>query len=134
MYCPGCGKENSDSAAFCEGCGGQLGGIGSEGTMQPPPYQPAYQAPQYRPPMQDRLPNIPSYLGWAIAVLILCFWPTGIAAVVYAARVNSRLALGDIPGAQEASRKAKTWCWVSFIIAVVAFVIGIVVAVAGRAF
>ncbi len=123
MFCPGCGKENSDEAGFCEACGRPLD---LEGSRVPP----------YRPPMQERLPvpNIPSYLGWAVAVLILFFWPTGIAAVVYAARVNSRLALGDVAGAQEASRKAKMWCWVSFIVAIVVVVLGIVVTVAGRGF
>ena len=48
-------------------------------------------------------------MGWAIATLILCFWPTGIVAVVYASKVGNRLAVGDVPGAQEASRKAKMW-------------------------
>jgi t-SNARE complex subunit (syntaxin) len=75
------------------------------------------------------MPRIPSYLGWAIAVLILCFWPTGIAAVVYASQVDNKVALGDIQGAMESSRKAKTWCWVTFGIAAAFWVIGIAIAV-----
>jgi hypothetical protein len=93
----------------------------------PPAYQPpAHQAPQYQPSgLQGQRPHIPSYLGWAIAVLLLCFWPTGIAAVVYATRVDSMLAYGDIAGAWEASRKAKMWCWISFGIAMAGLVLAL---------
>jgi hypothetical protein len=107
------------------------------GTYPPPyaqQYQPQYQtAPTYQPgyyqpaPAYGAIPNIPSYLGWAIATLILCFWPTGIVAVVYASRVGNRLALGDVPGAQEASRKAKMWCWITFAIAIAVWVITIAI-------
>jgi len=108
----------------------------------PPPYQqqyqspyqttPAYQPAGYQPGYgRGTIPNIPSYMGWAIVTLILCFWPTGIVAVVYASKVGNRLAVGDVPGAQEASRKAKMWTWITFAIgiaAVVIAIIGIVVA------
>lgn len=115
-----------------------------QSTYQQPyqaPYQPPYQQqypstyqPQYRP-ISGYVPppNVPSYMGWAIAVLILCFWPTGIAAVVYASQVGNKLALGDIAGAQESSRKAKMWCWISFIIAIVWVVIAIVIIVVAGA-
>ncbi|MBN1320677.1 MAG: CD225/dispanin family protein [Thermoleophilia bacterium] len=103
------------------------------------PYQPPYQPYQqqypsgYQPPLRaggyGAVPNIPTYMGWAIAVLILCFWPTGIAAVVYASQVNNRLALGDVAGAKESSRKAKMWCWITFGIGIAAFVIAVLVAV-----
>jgi len=66
-------------------------------------------------------------MGWAIAVLILCFWPTGIAAVVYASHVGTKLAIGDINGARESSRKAKMWCWISFGIAIAGVVISILI-------
>jgi hypothetical protein len=89
-----------------------------------PPYQPAYYQPA---PAYGTIPNIPSYLGWAIATLILCFWPTGIVAVVYASRVGNKLAIGDVPGAQEASRKAKMWCWITFGIAIAIWVISIAI-------
>jgi uncharacterized membrane protein YvbJ len=131
MYCPSCGKENDDSGAFCQACGRPLAGVGSQ-AVQGRAEQTAYQSAQYRPPTPGAISNIPNYLGWAIAVLILCFWPTGIAAVVNATRVNNRLALGDVAGAQEASRKAKMWCWITFAIAIVWVVIVVIaVAVAG---
>jgi hypothetical protein len=101
-------------------------------TGYPPPYaqqyQPPYGAPPYyqQMPAYGMIPNIPSYMGWAIATLILCFWPTGIVAVVYASKVGNRLALGDVVGAQEASRKAKLWCWITFAIGVAIVVIAII--------
>ena len=52
-------------------------------------------------------------MGWAIAT-IFCFWPLAIVAIVYASKVGNRLALGDVPGAQVASGKAKMWCWIAF--------------------
>ncbi|NLV72359.1 MAG: zinc-ribbon domain-containing protein [Actinobacteria bacterium] len=108
-------------------------------TYQQPPYQ-QYQSSyqqQYQPPHQSypyqggggygTIPRVPSYMGWAIAVLILCFWPTGIAAVVYASQVGTKLAIGDINGARESSRKAKMWCWISFGIAIAGVVISILI-------
>ena len=88
-----------------------------------PPYPPAGYQPAYN---YGNVPKIPSYLAWAIVTLILCFWPTGIVAVVYASKVGNRLVLGDVPGAQEASRKAKMWCWITFGIAVAGVVIAVI--------
>jgi hypothetical protein len=111
-------------------------------TYQNPPYEPAanypppgdYQPPGYQPGYpQGVIPKIPSYMGWAIATLILCFWPTGIVAVVYASKVGNRLVLGDIAGAQEASHKAKMWTWITFGIWVVGAVIAIIIAVVAAA-
>lgn len=58
--------------------------------------------------------KIPNYLWQSIAVTLCCCLPFGIAAIVYAAQVNSKQGVGDIAGAQEASRKAKMWCWIGF--------------------
>jgi hypothetical protein len=58
--------------------------------------------------------EIPTYLAQAILVTLFCCWPLGIPAIVYAAQVNGKLGRGDIAGAEEASRKAKMWCWWSF--------------------
>jgi hypothetical protein len=74
-----------------------------------------------------------SYLVPAILVTIFCCLPPGIAAIVYAAQVNSKLELGDVAGARNASRNARLWCWVSFAIGafgavayLVLFLLGIV--------
>ena len=58
--------------------------------------------------------NVPNYLVQSILVTLFCCLPLGIVAIVFAAQVNSKLALGDFYGAQEASSKAKMWCWWSF--------------------
>jgi hypothetical protein len=89
-----------------------------------PPYQQGPYAPgQYGAAQWGMRPHVPNYLGWAIAVLILCFWPTGIPAVVFASQVDNKLAMGDIEGARESSRKAKMWTWISFWIAIAGWVL-----------
>jgi len=104
---------------------------GYQSTQPPSSYQPQpysnqyYQQPQYGYGYGN-VERVPSHMAWAIITLILCFWPTGIAAVVYASRVGDRLAIGDIAGAREASRKAKMWSWISFGIALAGVVIAII--------
>src|SRR5258708_7411217 len=58
-------------------------------------------------------PSIQNYLVPAILATICCCLPFGIPAIVFAAQVNSKLAAGDVAGAQESSRKAKMWCWIA---------------------
>ena len=89
MYCTNCGAEREDNATFCPGCSARIR-----------KFAPA--AP------------IPNYLLQAIGVTFCCCFPFGIVALVFSAGVNSKVMHGDIAGAQEASRKAKLWCWISF--------------------
>jgi hypothetical protein len=124
------GEPAADQPA--EGAIGQQPATYQQPAAQPPPYPQQYQqyqAPQYyqSTPPHGTVPRVPSYMGWAIATLILCFWPTGIVAVVYASQVGSKLSVGDIGGAQESSHKAKIWCWVTFGIGVAGIVIAIIV-------
>jgi hypothetical protein len=93
MYCRECGAQNDDNAWKCVQCGAVLH---QEAQPSPPPIQ------------------IPNYLVQSILCTIFCCLPFGIPAIVYAAQVNSKIASGDIYGAQEASRKAKMWSWISF--------------------
>jgi hypothetical protein len=58
-------------------------------------------------------PNVPNYLVFAILATVLCCLPAGIPAIVYAAQVNGKLQAGDYAGAQQSSKNAKTWCFVS---------------------
>jgi len=39
--------------------------------------------------------------------------PFGIVAIVFSTQVNSKLAYGDLAGAQDSSNKARIFCWVS---------------------
>lgn len=74
---------------------------------------------------------IPNYLVHSIIVTIVCCWPAGIPAIVYAAQVNSRIARGDVAGAKDSSDKAKMWCWISLGFGIVAGVVGVVAAFLG---
>jgi hypothetical protein len=51
----------------------------------------------------------------AIFSTLCCCLPIGIVAIVFAAQVNTKLQAGDMPGALEASRKAKLWFWLAVV-------------------
>ena len=73
---------------------------GQQSGYTPPP-PPGYgAAPQGPPP--------PNYLVWAIISVFLC-WPLAIPAIVFAAQVNTKWSQGDVAGAHDSSRKAKTF-------------------------
>ncbi len=73
-----------------------------------PPTPPVSPAPAFQPRQ-----HVPSYLVPAIFSTICCCLPFGIVAIVFAAQVNTKLQAGDMPGALEASQKAKTWFWLA---------------------
>jgi hypothetical protein len=54
-------------------------------------------------------PVVPNNLVWAILTTLFCCLPLGIVSIVFASKVDGLRAAGDIAGAWEASRKAKTW-------------------------
>jgi hypothetical protein len=67
-------------------------------------------------PSRTRVPEmvrVRSHLAVAVVCTLVCFAPLGVAAVVYAGNVRTRLALGDVEGARRASRMAKRLCWAS---------------------
>lgn len=84
MYCPKCGKE-----------------IPGEGMCECNKYM---AAPE----------QINSYLVQAIIVTVLCCVPFGIVSIVYAAKVSSLVAAGNIAEARKASDTAKMWAWLGF--------------------
>ncbi len=59
-------------------------------------------------------PPVPTYLAHSIIVTIFCCWVFGIPAIVYAAKVNARLAANDYEGAVASSKTARMWCWIAF--------------------
>jgi hypothetical protein len=86
----------------------------------------------YEPRRRFRSADVPNYLVQAVLVTLLCCWPAGLVAIIFAAQVNSKLAGGDYEGAVRASGNAKTWCWVSVIGALVIVLLYIVaIAVSG---
>lgn len=70
--------------------------------------------------------QIPNYLVQSILITLCCCLPIGIVAIVFSAQVNSKLAAGDLAGAQEASQKAKMFCWIGLALGIVGWIIGIV--------
>ena len=65
---------------------------------------------------------------------VLCCWPVGIPAIIFAAQVNSKWAQGDQAGAVEASAKAKKFAIIAFVLGIISSVIyGIVVVAGGMA-
>ncbi|HLM52531.1 MAG TPA: CD225/dispanin family protein [Pseudoxanthomonas sp.] len=70
-------------------------------------------------PAQHEYEYVPNHLVWAILSTLFCCLPLGIVAIVHAAKVDEKRAAGDLPGAREASHKAKFWALLSFAIAVI---------------
>lgn len=87
MYCTNCGHERPEGATACPSCG----------------------APVVRFSAPAAIPN---YLVQSILVTLCCCLPAGIVAIVFSAQVNTKLAAGDVAGAQDSSKKAKLWAWI----------------------
>ena len=72
-------------------------------------YNPNGFGPNGVPPMPD------NYLIWAILATICCCIPTGIVAIIYAAKVSPAYYRGDYIAAMDASSKAQLWVIISFV-------------------
>jgi hypothetical protein len=94
MYCTNCGNELPPGATACGHCGERV--------------------PHFPPTA-----TVPNYLAQSIAVTLCCCPPFGVVALVFSAQVNSKLAAGDVAGAQASSRRAKTWVIVTLVAGIV---------------
>jgi VCBS repeat-containing protein len=102
-----------------------------EAAVTPPPPPPAgggYSAPP--PPMGGGGTPPPNNLVLAILGL-LCCWPLGIPAVVFAAQVNGKWASGDHAGAVDASAKAKKFGMIALILGIVVTVLYVILMMMG---
>jgi len=63
------------------------------------------------PPASSPSAAVPNYLIPAILSAVCCF-PLGIISIIFAAQVNGKVAAGDIPGAMDASKKAKLFSYI----------------------
>lgn len=73
-------------------------------------------APAPMPTPTEPMPPCPqTYLVWAILTTVLCCWPLGIPAIVYAAKVSTRYNQGDYAGAKQASERAAMWTIISIV-------------------
>lgn len=80
------------------------GGYGAGGGQYPP------QGGGFAGAAQEKINN---YLVPAILATLFCCLPTGIVAIIMAAQVNGKLAQGDVAGARQSAKNAKTWTFVS---------------------
>lgn len=126
MNCPNCGTSNLDNARICVNCGKQLAG------EAPPPPVPPPQASYTPPPPPQGYTHtaqpvggapVPNYLWQSIVVTLCCCLPFGVVAIIFAAQVNSKLAAGDYAGAVQASKNAKLWALIGFILGLLVIVI-----------
>ena len=121
MNCPNCGTSNLDNATVCVNCGRSL----SMGAYTPPPPPPSeFSARPSQPPYNA--PQIPNYLWQSIVVTLCCCLPLGIVSIIFAAQVNSKLAQGDIAGAQDASQKAKMFALIGFGVGIVVIILSMI--------
>ena len=114
------------------------GGGGYDGGSTPPPPPPgggynggAYGAPPPGGGYGGPPAGPPPANNLVLAILgLLCCWPLGIPAVVFAAQVNGKWNAGDQAGAVEAAGKAKKFALIALVLGVIVLVIyGILIAV-----
>lgn len=60
-------------------------------------------------------PCPPSYLVWAVLVVVLCCAPLGIPAIIYSSQVKTKYNNGDYSGARKASERAALWVILAFV-------------------
>lgn len=107
------------------------------GSTPPPPPPPPGGGGSPPPPPPYGMPGVPglqgtpppNYLVWSILATIFCCLPLGIVSIVFSTQVNSKWALGDVAGAQDASEKARRFAvWSAIAWAVLAVLSGILLA------
>jgi hypothetical protein len=84
------------------------------------------QGPQYAPGSQQQYSYVPapsSNLVFAIIVTIFCCMPTGLYAVICAAKVDPLWTSGRYAEAREMSKKASLWSWISLGLSIILWLI-----------
>ena len=94
MFCKNCGNQIADAAVVCPKCGVSIAGKAVASTAE----------------------QVPNHMVGAILTTLFCCLIGGIVSIVYAAKVNTKLAQGDIEGARAASKTAKTWIIVNMLV------------------
>jgi len=135
MYCPNCGQEASDYTRICPACGELLdNSSNTAGQTQ----SANYNYTNYNVSPAPVIPQIPDYKVQSVLLIVfscvLCCvscisiaaLPFAIVALVNSNKISAHLAAGNIDLAQEASKKSKMWCWVSFGILIGAIVFSVI--------
>lgn len=89
----------------------------------PPPAAGGYGGAPAGPPPSNNL---------VLAIVsLLCCWPIGIPAVVFAAQVNGKWNAGDQAGALESSAKAKKFAIIALVLGVIVMILIVLLNIAG---
>lgn len=93
MFCAKCGSQVTDSAVVCPKCGVPVAGKSVA-------------------PATEQVSN---HMVAAVLSTLFCCLIGGIISIIYASKVNAKLAQGDIAGARAASKTALTWIIINVI-------------------
>jgi hypothetical protein len=130
--CLFCGQLNPDNALTCDCGSSDLEMIQSEEsrpeTVSPPSAQTSAKMPAIHSTTHDTINGgIKSYLAQAVLTTIFCCTPLGIVAIVYASKVSAKKESGDHQGALTASREARKWCWISFGLGILLWIVFMII-------
>ena len=78
------------------------------------------------PPAGAASATVPNYMVPAI-ISVFCCAPPAIAAIIFAAQVNGKVAAGDIQGAMDASKKAKLFSFIGIGLGLLTWIIVFVI-------
>lgn len=84
----------------------------------------------WTPPPAGGSATVPNNMVLAI-ISIFCCWPLAIPAIIFAAQVNSKVAAGDVAGAQDSSKKAKMFSFIAIGLGVLGILIYVIMMVLG---
>ncbi len=84
----------------------------------------------WTPPPAGGSATVPNYMVPAI-ISIFCCWPLAIPAIIFATQVNSKVAAGDVAGAQDASKKAKMFAFIAIGLGVLGILIYVIMLILG---
>ena len=113
MFCAKCGATINEKAVACPKCGVPV--AGKKATAA----EPAAKATTAGPA------TVKNHMVGAILTTLFCCLIGGIISIVYASKVNTKLAQGDIAGAQAASKVAMRWIIINLLAAPLIGLIGI---------
>ena len=122
MNCPNCGTNNLDNASVCVNCGRSLSVAQASYIPPAPPVSPG----SYTASPAGTAP-ISNWLWQSILVTLCCCLPLGVVGIIFAAQVNTKLAQGDVAGAQESARKAKMFTLIGLGIGLVIWIAYLVI-------
>jgi hypothetical protein len=82
----------------------------------------------WTPPPAGGTATVPNYLVPAI-LSIICCWPLGIPAIVFATQVNKKIEAGDIQGAEDSSKKAKMFGFIGIGVGILTWIVSIILGI-----